>query len=248
MTLCPIFPEVCPGTFSDLSRTIFVISNCVTLIIETQTSLDRMHMTFGRARLEWTHPDRLRKSHSLLSSAKFMSPWQHDWYARCSCLSGNHSRTISPNFRLKFVKVTFLFGAGTRFSKVPRTFRARKAIRKTATCLFCKAGLFICCRGNKNKYNCKVSCLKTPSFWRYKENYVTRFTPEKFRDFRETGPWNGKPCWDNCFSFLLSKADLPFWLTIVRFRFVCYDDAACLLTQYLFDQIAKNVILVEHCL
>lgn len=47
-----------------------------------------MHMTFGRARLEWTHPDRLRKSHSLLSSAKFMSPWQHDRYAQCSCLSG----------------------------------------------------------------------------------------------------------------------------------------------------------------
>lgn len=113
MTVCPIFPEVCPETFSDLSRTIFVISNCVTLIIETQTSLDRMHMTFGRARLEWAHPDRLRKSHSLLSISKFMSPWQHDWYAQCSCLSGNHSRTISPNFRLKFVEVTFLFGAGT---------------------------------------------------------------------------------------------------------------------------------------
>ena len=61
-----------------------------------------------------------------------------------------------------------------RFSKVPRTFRARKAIRKTTTCLFCKASLFICCKGNKNKNNCKVSCLKTPSFRRYKENYVTR--------------------------------------------------------------------------
>ena len=41
-------------------------------------------------------------------------------------------------------------GAGARFSKVPRTFRARKAIRKTTTCFFCKAGLFICCKGNKN--------------------------------------------------------------------------------------------------
>ena len=79
---------------------------------------------------------------------------------------------------------------GARFSKVPRTFRARKAIRKTTTCLFCKAGLSICCNGDKNKNNCKVSCLETPSFWRYKENYVTRNTPEKFRDFRETGPWS----------------------------------------------------------
>ena len=53
---------------------------------------------------------------------------------------------------------------GARFSKVPKTFRARKAIRKTTTCLLCKAGLFICCKGNKNKNNCKVSCLETPSF------------------------------------------------------------------------------------
>ena len=96
--------------------------------------------------------------------------------------------------QLIFVWTRLSVVPGARFSKVPRTFRARKAIRKTATCLFCKAGLFICCRGNKNKYNCKVSCLKTPSFWRYKENYVTRFTPEKFRDFRETGPWLEKDC------------------------------------------------------
>ena len=25
-------------------------------------------------------------------------------------------------------------------------------------------------------------------FWKYKENYVTRNVPEKFRDFLETGP------------------------------------------------------------
>ena len=85
-----------------------------------------------------------------------------------------------------------LHRSGARFSKVPRTFRARKVIRKTTTSLFCKAGLFICCKGNKNKNNCKVSCLETPSFWRYKENYVTRNTPEKFRDFQETGPWTEK--------------------------------------------------------
>ena len=83
---------------------------------------------------------------------------------------------------LKNVEFDGSFFPGARFSKVPRTFRARKAIRKTTTCLFCKAGLLICCKGNKN--NWKV----TPSFCRYKENYVTRNTPEKFRDFRETGP------------------------------------------------------------
>ena len=89
--------------------------------------------------------------------------------------------------------VTRYMGSGARFSKVPRTFRARKAIRKTTTCLFCKASFLICCKGNRNKNNCEVSCLETPSFWRYKENYVTRNTPEKFRDLRETGPRNQRP-------------------------------------------------------
>ena len=37
-----------------------------------------------------------------------------------------------------------------RFSKDPKTLRARKAIRKTPTRLLCKAGVLICCKGNKN--------------------------------------------------------------------------------------------------
>ena len=100
-------------------------------------------------------------------------------------------RIMSPEIRPKSFGTFEKQGPGARFSKVPRTFRARKAIRKTMTYLFRKAGLLVYCKGNKNKNNCKVSCLETPSFWRYKENYVTRNTPEKFRDFRETGPW---PC------------------------------------------------------
>ena len=51
---------------------------------------------------------------------------------------------------LKIVKFVVTFNPGAHFSKVPKTFRARKAIPKTATRLFCKAGLFICCKGNKN--------------------------------------------------------------------------------------------------
>ena len=101
----------------------------------------------------------------------------------------DRKRIMSPDLRPKSFGTFEKQAPGARFSKVPRTFRARKAIRKTTTRLFCKAGLFICCKGNKNKSNCKVSCLETPSFLRYKENYVTRNTPEKFRDFRETGPW-----------------------------------------------------------
>ena len=53
----------------------------------------------------------------------------------------------------------------------------------------------ICWKGNKNENNCKVSCLETPSFCRYKENYVTRNEPEKFRDFWESGPC---PSSQNC--------------------------------------------------
>ena len=34
---------------------------------------------------------------------------------------------------------------------------------------------------------------KSPSFWRHKENYVTRNAPEMFRDFRETGPFLESP-------------------------------------------------------
>ena len=55
-------------------------------------------------------------------------------------------------------------------------FWTRKAIRKITTCLFCKASLFICCKWNKKKNNCKISCLETSLFWRYKEYYVTRNT------------------------------------------------------------------------
>ena len=42
------------------------------------------------------------------------------------------------------------------FLESPENFnsRARKAIRKTPTRLFCEAGLFISCKGNKNLNNC----------------------------------------------------------------------------------------------
>ena len=108
------------------------------------------------------------------------------------------------------------YRAGARLSKVPRTFQARKAIRKTTTYLFCKAGLLICCKGNRNKNNCKVSCLETPSFWRCKENYVTRNMPEMFRDFRETGPWPAKRDWF-CLAFIWEiSSRLPRWKNVQR--------------------------------
>ena len=57
----------------------------------------------------------------------------------------NTKRTMSPEMRPKSFGTFEKRAPGARFSKVPRTFRARKAIRETPTCLICKAGLFICC-------------------------------------------------------------------------------------------------------
>ena len=100
------------------------------------------------------------------------------------------------------------FGPGACFSKVPNTFRAPIAIRKTPTHLFCKADLFICCKRNKSQTNCKVSWLEASSFWRYKENYVTRNvlkstgTLDKRLHCQELG-W---PCEQACFGKLWENA------------------------------------------
>ena len=81
-------------------------------------------------------------------------------------LQNKQVEALRMAFRARKVFGTFEKRApgGARFSKVPKTFGLRKAIRKTTTCLFCKAGLLVCCKGNKNNNNCKVSCLETPSF------------------------------------------------------------------------------------
>ena len=48
--------------------------------------------------------------------------------------------------------------------------------------------MVVCCKGINNQNDCKVSCLETPSFWRYKENCVTPKFACKVLNFRETGP------------------------------------------------------------
>ena len=45
---------------------------------------------------------------------------------------------------------------GARFSKVPKTFRARKAICETGNRLFWKVDLLTCFQGNKNQNDCEV--------------------------------------------------------------------------------------------
>ena len=135
---------------------------------------------------------------------------------------GDYQSHVDVKYEHSLLKA-MLLTPGARFSKVPRTFRARKAIRNSTTCLFCKAGLFICCKGNKNKNNFEVSFLETPLFWGYKENCVTWNTPEKFRDFRET------------FQTLFELAVFPSWIwtwflfdyTIRRFIGMKVTESAC---------------------
>ena len=122
----------------------------------------------------------------------------------CSSLEGRNSFSVFgfPTSLQRFAsnQLAFLFFSfsncitlGPLFLKVPKTFRTRKAICRTPTCLsckaptrlFCKAGLFICVKGIEinNKFII-VSCLETPSFWRYKENYGTRNAPKVSRLWR----------------------------------------------------------------
>ena len=77
---------------------------------------------------------------------------------------------------------------GARFSKVPRTFRAQKAIHKTATCLFCRAGLFICCNRNKNNNKCKVLCLKLLCFEDKKRIMSPDLCLKSFGTFEKQAP------------------------------------------------------------
>ena len=77
---------------------------------------------------------------------------------------------------------------GARFSKVPKTLRARKAVRKSPTHLFCISGLFMCCKGNKNENNFKVSCLETLSFQDTKRIISHEMRPKSFGTFEKRVP------------------------------------------------------------
>ena len=74
---------------------------------------------------------------------------------------------------------------GARFSKVPKTFRARRAIRKTSICLFCKADLFICCNGNKNQNKTAKFRLR---FEDTKRIMSPEMRPKSFGTFEKQAP------------------------------------------------------------
>ena len=77
---------------------------------------------------------------------------------------------------------------GARFSKVPRTFRARKAIRKITTCLFCKTGLFICCKVMKIKITSKFRASRRHRFEDTKRNMSPEIRPKSFGSFEKQAP------------------------------------------------------------
>ena len=105
-------------------------------------------------------------------------------------------------FRARRVFGTFEKQApGARFSKVPKTFRARKAIRKTTTYLLCKAGLFIRCKGNKNKITAKFRASRRLRFEDTKRIMAPETRPKSFGTFEKQAPVKGwiapsKSNWD----------------------------------------------------
>ena len=106
-------------------------------------------------------------------------------------VSANHwERSIETSLFLWWLTEVSAGHTSSNSGLGPVSRKSRKLLgpeNKTASRLFCEAGLFICCKGNKNLTNhCIVSFLETPLFCRYKENYVTPKAPENFRDFRET--------------------------------------------------------------
>ena len=70
--------------------------------------------------------------------------------------------------------------------KVPKTFRARKAICTPTTRLFCEAGLFICCKGNKNKITAaKFRASRRLRFKDTKRIMSPEMCPKSFGTFEE---------------------------------------------------------------
>ena len=94
--------------------------------------------------------------------------FENSWFSERNEIFGN-SCTIIPI-------LPFL---GARFSKDPKTFRARKATYENAIRLFWKADLLRRLLDNKKQNNCEVRRLKTSRFLRPRGNSVGH--PKKSR-------------------------------------------------------------------
>ena len=106
-----------------------------------------------------------RHCHSLNSSSKCLrkEKWKH------SQLLMEHRQDLTKEDWIVYKPCP-----GARFSKVPKTFRALKAICEIANRLFWKSDLLTCFQGNKNKNNCEVWRIKCSPFLSYKGNCDTR--------------------------------------------------------------------------
>ena len=66
------------------------------------------------------------------------------------------------------------------FFKVPKTFRARKAVPKTPTHSCCKAGLFTFCKGRKIEITARIRALRRLRFEDTKRTMSPKMRPKSF--------------------------------------------------------------------
>ena len=74
------------------------------------------------------------------------------------------------------------------FLKSPENFSARKAIRKTTTCLFCKAGLFLVVEEINIKITAKFRALRRLRFEDTKRIMSPDIRPKRFGTFKKQAP------------------------------------------------------------
>ena len=101
------------------------------------------------------------KCHSVLARVKMNLHFEpkHENSPVIPCVTS--TVTMHVNKILKFIPAGYkhfspFIGPRARFSKVPKTFWARKAVCETANRLFWKAGLLTCYQGNRKKNKCEV--------------------------------------------------------------------------------------------
>ena len=103
--------------------------------------------------------------------------------------------------------------AVARFSKVPKTFRVRKAVPKTPIRSSCKAGLFICSRGEKIKITAEFRALRRLPFDDTKRTMSPETRPKSFWTFEKRVP---APCWpdsstgEHCTGIAEVRVRVPF--------------------------------------
>ena len=81
-----------------------------------------------------------------------------------------------------------MIGPGARFSKVPKTFRARKAICKTRPAYSVKLVFSYVVKGIKNKITAKLRASRRLRFEDTKRNMSPEMRPKSFGTFEKRAP------------------------------------------------------------